>query len=133
MTPLRARRLNDFDSLSVGDVLRPPGRTVTEADIVAFAALTWDRHPVHVDAVWASKSTFRERIAHGMLVLSYAVGLAPMDPDLILTLRSIREATFKLPARIGDTIAVEIEITELKPLTTELGMLGTAWRIVNQD
>ena len=57
------------------------GRTITEADLVSFSALTGDWHPQHADAAWAAESPFGERIAHGMLVLSYAVGLLPIDPD----------------------------------------------------
>ena len=69
-----------FDDLEVGDSFITKGRTITEADLVNFAALTWDTYPLHVDAEWASKTMFGERIAHGMLVLSYAAGLVPMQP-----------------------------------------------------
>ena len=69
-----------FDDLEVGDSFTTKGRTITEADLVNFAALTWDTYPLHVDAEWASKTMFGERIAHGMLVLSYAAGLVPMPP-----------------------------------------------------
>ena len=64
----------------MGDSFTTKGRTITEADLVNFAALTWDTYPLHVDAEWASKTIFGERIAHGMLVLSYAAGLVPMQP-----------------------------------------------------
>ena len=63
-----------LDDLEVGDSFTTKGRTITEADLVNFAALTWDTYPLHVDAEWASKTMFGERIAHGMLVLSYAAG-----------------------------------------------------------
>ena len=43
------------------------GRTITEADVVQFAALTGDLHPQHTDAAWAAESRFGERVAHGML------------------------------------------------------------------
>src|SRR2546426_2562164 len=66
-----------FDDIEVGDSFTTKGRTVTEADLVNFAALTWDTYPLHVDAEWASNTMFGERIAHGMLVLSYAAGLVP--------------------------------------------------------
>ena len=56
------------------------GRTITEADVVSFAALTGDWHPQHADAEWASQGRFGERVAHGMLVLSYALGLMPLRP-----------------------------------------------------
>ena len=72
------------DDLEVGDSFTTKGRTITEADLVNFAALTWDTYPLHVDAEWASKTMFGERIAHGMLVLSYAAGLVPMQPGPIV-------------------------------------------------
>jgi 3-hydroxybutyryl-CoA dehydratase len=123
----------DFDRLTVGDGFTSAGRTVTEADVVAFASVTGDRHPQHVDRHWAVSSVFGERIAHGMLVLSYAVGLVDLDPDRVVGLRSVREAIFKRPVRLGDTIHVEGRIEDLTPLDAELGLVATRWRIVNQD
>ena len=85
------------------------GRTVTEADIVAFAALTGDTHPQHTDAEWAAGSRFGEQIAHGLLVLSSAAGLMPFDPDRVVALRKVGDAVFKQPVLIGDTVHVEGE------------------------
>ena len=64
----------DFDSLAVGDRFTTAGRTVGADDIAAFATLTGDTHPQHVDEAWAAGSRFGERIAHGLLVLSFASG-----------------------------------------------------------
>jgi 3-hydroxybutyryl-CoA dehydratase len=122
----------DFAELSVGLRHRTRGRTVTEADIVGFGTLTGDLHPQHVDARWAATSRFGERIAHGMLILSYAIGLAPLNPERVLALRRIRDATFKRPVRIGDTIHVEIAVESLAPLPDQLGLVGCAWRVRNQ-
>jgi acyl dehydratase len=66
---------------------RSPGRTITEGDLVSFSALTGDWHPQHSDVEWAMGSQFSERVAHGMLVLSYSIGLAPLDPDRVVALR----------------------------------------------
>ena len=71
----------DFDALTVGERYVTRGRTIGEADITAFATLTGDTHPQHTDAEWAAGSRFGERIAHGLLVLSYASGLMPFDPS----------------------------------------------------
>lgn len=87
-------------------------RTVTEADVVAFAGLTGDFHPQHVDAEWAAESVFGERIAHGLLVLGLAAGLAPLDPERVVALRRVRDVVFKRPVRLGDTIHVEGELGE---------------------
>lgn len=105
------------------------GRTITEADVVAFSALTGDHHPQHSDAEWAAGSDFGERVAHGMLVLSYAVGLVPIDPDRVVALRGIRDAVFKRPVRIGDTIRVEAKLD--RP-DEGRGLESWEWRVLNQ-
>ncbi len=122
-----------FDELSEGDSFTTRGRTVTEADVVSFSALTGDWHPQHADAEWAASSQFGERVAHGMLVLSYAVGLVAFDPDRVVALRKIEDAVFKRPTRFGDTIHVEGKIESLKALDDEIGLATTSWKIVNQD
>lgn len=122
-----------FDDLATGMSFATRGRTITEADVVSFAALTGDWHPQHADATWAAEGPFGGRVAHGMLVLSYAVGLVPLDPDRVVALRGIRDVVFKRPARLGDTIRVEGQVTELRPLDDELGLVETAWRVANQD
>ena len=122
-----------FERLREGDRLVSHGRTVIEADVHAFAAQTGDLHPQHVDAAWAATSAFGERIAHGMLVLSYAVGLAGFDPERVVALRRIADAVFKRPVRLGDTIHVEGEVTALAPVSDEAGLVTIALRIVNQE
>jgi acyl dehydratase len=122
-----------FDVLQVGDGFRGRARTVTEADVVAFAALTGDFHPQHTDRHWATDSAFGERVAHGMLVLSFAVGLAPIDPEWVIALRRVEDAVFKRPVRLGDTIRLDGQIAELKPLSDEAGLVTWSWSVRNQD
>ncbi len=122
-----------FEQLAAGDAFVTRGRTVTEADVVAFAALTGDWHPQHADAEWAAESRFGERIAHGMLVVSFAVGLVPFDPDRVVALRRIRDATFKRPVRIGDTIRVAGEVARLRALDEASGLVDWSWKVLNQD
>ena len=122
-----------FEALEVGQEFATRGRTVTEADVVGFASLTGDWHPQHSDAQWASASPFGERIAHGMLVVSLAVGLVPFDPGRVVALRQVSQATFKRPVRFGDTVHVEGRIAELTPVSPEAGLVTFTWSIVNQD
>jgi acyl dehydratase len=122
----------DFDALSVGERFITRGRTIGEADITGFATLTGDTHPQHTDAEWAAGSRFGERIAHGLLVLSYAAGLVPFDPEQVVALRRVGDAVFKQPARIGDTLHVEGEIAEKTELDSEHGLVETRWRVMNQ-
>lgn len=122
----------DFDRLEVGAGFRSPGRTITETDLVSFATLTGDHHPLHTDVEWAAESEFNGRIAHGMLLLSYCVGLVPLDPAHVLALRGFERIAFKRPVRIGDTIHVEGTLEEKKELDGVSGLAVFSWKIVNQ-
>ncbi|HEX2467655.1 MAG TPA: MaoC/PaaZ C-terminal domain-containing protein [Solirubrobacterales bacterium] len=112
---------------------RSPGRTITESDLVSFSALTGDWHPQHTDVEWARQSQFSERVAHGMLVLSYSIGLAPLDPERVVALRGFDSVTFKRPVLIGDTIRVEGSVEGTRPLSEGLELVDITWRILNQD
>jgi 3-hydroxybutyryl-CoA dehydratase len=122
-----------FEQLAEGASFETRGRTITESDVVAFAAQTGDWHPQHADAQWAADSPFGERIAHGMLVLSYAVGLVPLDPRRVVALRRIADVVFKRPVRLGDTIRVRGLVTSLQDVGDDAGLAGFAWTVVNQD
>lgn len=122
-----------FDDLSPGDGFTTYGRTITESDLAAFAGLTGDHHPLHTDAEWAADSRFGSRIAHGMLLLSCSVGLAPIDPERVVALRGFDRVVFKRPVHIGETITLAGKIEEIKPLDDETGLVSMDWRVLNQD
>jgi acyl dehydratase len=103
-----------FEDFKVGDKFVTRGRTITEADIVNFAAFSGDWYPLHVDSEYAANTIFGERIAHGMLVLSAASGLTPLNEWAIVAFYGMDKLRFLLPTKIGDTIHVEIEVKELK-------------------
>jgi acyl dehydratase len=108
-----------FEEFTVGHTIRTPGRTITEADIVGFAGLSGDFNLIHTDAVYAATTPFGQRVAHGLLALSVASGLAVRTGILegtVLAFREINEWKFSQPVYIGDTLTVEIEVTEVKPL-----------------
>jgi 3-hydroxybutyryl-CoA dehydratase len=119
-----------FDELAVGERFSTRGRTISESDIERFAQLTWDTHPVHTDDEWAQASRFGGRIAHGMLLLSFSSGLMPYDPERVVALRGLRDATFKAPVRAGETIRVEVELKDLRELDEEHGLVTFGWRVV---
>ena len=122
----------DFDTLVAGERFQTAGRTVSEADIASFAALTGDTHPQHVDPAWAAGSRFGEQIAHGLLVLSFAAGSMPFDPDRVVALRRVGDAVFKQPVLIGDTVHVEGDVVGLREVDADNGLVECRWRIVNQ-
>ncbi|MEX1142496.1 MAG: MaoC/PaaZ C-terminal domain-containing protein [Thermoleophilaceae bacterium] len=119
-------------AMSPGERTVSRGRTITEADVTQFAALTGDMHPQHTDAVWAAGSRFGGRIAHGMLVLSYAVGLVDFDPERVVALRGLSRATFKAPVALGDTIHVESTVDGSEPVDDAYALVTCRWRVLNQ-
>ena len=122
-----------FEELSEGDSFRTRGRTIAEADLVSFSALTGDWHPQHADAEWAGEGPFGERIAHGMLLLSYSLGLAPIDPERILALRGLDSVRFKRPVRIGETISVRGAVTSLRPVDPAAGLVALDWKVLGAE
>jgi 3-hydroxybutyryl-CoA dehydratase len=123
----------DFDALVVGEGFTTPAREVSAADVEAFAALTGDEHPQHTDPSWAAGSRFGEQIAHGLLVLSFASGLMPFDPERVVALRRVADAVFKAPVRIGDTVHVDGSITALREIDDSTGLVECRWRVLNQE
>lgn len=88
-------------------------RTVTEADILAFAEVTGDRNPVHIDEGYASKTMFKTRIAHGMLSAGYisaVFGMHLPGPGAIYVSQTLN---FKAPVRIGDEVVAKVTVAEL--------------------
>lgn len=125
-----------YEEFEVGQKLVTRGRTITEADIVQFAALTGDYNPMHTDAEYAKQSFAKQRVAHGMLSLSYAVGQAYQLGVLERTTLAFRsvEMKFSLPVFIGDTIRAELTVAEKKDAARLGGGLVTLeMRIVNQE
>ncbi len=121
-----------FDELEPGMSFATRGRTITETDIVQFAALSGDRHPVHTDAEWAAHGPFGERIAHGLLVVSYAAGLLPLHPERVVAMRRLERVTFKRPVTIGDTIRVDAKLGGLTEVDDATGIVRCSMRILNQ-
>jgi 3-hydroxybutyryl-CoA dehydratase len=103
-----------LEDLSVGQSAELV-RTVTEADIVAFAAVTGDANPVHLDADYAATTSFGERIAHGMLSAGYisaVLGTTLPGPGAVYLSQSLK---FKRPVRIGDAVTARATVTEIDP------------------
>ncbi|HHS98448.1 MAG TPA: dehydratase [Chloroflexi bacterium] len=124
-----------FEGLEIGQVVETPARTVTEADIVLFAGLSGDYNPLHTDAEYAKTTLFGERIAHGLLGLAIASGLAWRTGFLEGTAEALTgmEWKFRAPIRIGDTIRLRIEVKQKKPvLRLGGGFVTFAATLLNQ-
>lgn len=122
-----------FEDLEVGQAFTTPWRTVDDRDVLGFAALTGDHHPQHVDAAWAERSPFGQRIAHGLLVVSLAAGLVPFDPRRVVALRRLGDVVFKRPVALGDQVRVEGTVSELRDLAGPAGIVGLTWAVRGAD
>jgi acyl dehydratase len=124
-----------FEDIRVGDEYLSPGRTVTEADIVAFAGLSGDYNVLHTDAEYMKSSIFGERIAHGLLGLSISSGLGTRAvPRAFATIAFLGlRWRFKGPIKIGDTIKVRLKITAKKETSKpDRGIVTVQRQVVNQ-
>jgi 3-hydroxybutyryl-CoA dehydratase len=132
---LRSPEILGFEDLAVGDEWESLARTVTEADVVHFAALTGDFNPIHVDHASAARTPFRRPIAHGLLGLSFAAGLTSAAPRVdTMAFLGILEWTFHKPIFFGDTIRVLSRIEALEPRSRgRRGVVTWHRRIVNQS
>jgi 3-hydroxybutyryl-CoA dehydratase len=102
-----------FEDLSVGQSAEI-ARTVGAADIDAFAAVSGDANPVHVDADYAATSLFGERVAHGMRAGAYisaVLGVKLPGPGAIYRTQSLK---FRKPVKIGDTVTARVTVKELE-------------------
>jgi len=118
-TTIPAVRGMYFEEFEVGQKMISPGRTITESDVVGFAGLSGDFNRIHTDKQYAANSPFGARVSHGLLGLSIASGLALRTGILEGTVMAFREIIgwkFTKPVYLGDTIHVEMEITETKAM-----------------
>lgn len=102
-----------FDDFQVGQKFVSKSRTLTEADIVNFAGLSWDHNQLHTDAEYAGQTPYGKRIAHGLLGVVAHAGLTyQLTEDSILALLEL-SWKFRRPIFIGDTIRVEQTVQAL--------------------
>ena len=119
-----------FDEMVEGDRFASRARTITEADVMNFACASGDWHPAHTNKLWAENNIFGERVAHGMLLLAFAIGLVPNT--YVVALRRLKNVVYKEPVRFGDTIHVRGTIEAMKPLGDEVGLVQATWKVINQ-
>ncbi len=104
----------DYEDLEVGQSASL-SKTITEADILMYAAISLDTNPAHIDAEAAAKSVFGERVAHGMLsagLISGVLGTRLPGPGTLYLRQTLR---FAAPVKIGQTVTATVEVTALNP------------------
>ena len=103
-----------FEDIKIGDSAEY-AKTITEADILLFAAVSGDDNPVHINQEYAEQSMFKSRIAHGMLtasLISTVIGTRLPGEGTIYLSQSTK---FKAPVKIGETVTARVTVTELDP------------------
>lgn len=124
-----------FEDFEGAGELTTRGRTITEADVVAFAGLTGDFSELHTNEAYASQTQFGRRIAHGALVFSISIGLATRTnllADELIAFAGVDKLRFLAPVFIGDTLHVTKRVSERKELSPSQGTVVFETRVVNQ-
>ncbi|HWI54343.1 MAG TPA: MaoC/PaaZ C-terminal domain-containing protein [Desulfobacteria bacterium] len=122
-----------FEDLNLGDKEVSSSRTITETDVVNFAGLSQDFNDLHINAEFAKKTIFGERVAHGMCTSSIATGLWFTMPRLAtMAFLGFGEWKFVKPVKFGDTITVKREVAEKKETKEDRGIVTFNIQVVNQ-
>ncbi len=117
-----------YDEITIGQTATY-SKLIEERDVQLFAIVSGDVNPVHLDAAFAATTQFKERIAHGMLsgaVISAAIAMELPGPGTIYLGQTLR---FTLPVRLGDTITVNLEVTDKKDTRS---IVSLACQVFNQ-
>ena len=126
-----------WEDMPVGTRWVSQRRTLTEADVVAFAGLSGDFNPLHVDETFAATGPFGRRVVHGLLVLAVATGLRQQMGvfyGVVRAFAEIKSWTFRRPVFIGETVTTVTTVVESRPTSRpEQGVVEQRVDVVNQD
>ena len=123
-----------LDDFTIGQSFETPKRTVTETDVVNFAALSGDYNPLHTDDDFAKSQRFGRRIAHGVLTLAILTGLWDRIGIIAYTTEAfygIEKLKFTKPVFFGDTLHARIKVSDKQARDTN-GMLVLDNEVFNQ-
>jgi acyl dehydratase len=125
-----------WEDWEIGAEFESPARTVTEADIVMFAALSGDYNPLHINEEYARTTQFGTRIAHGPLVYALAAGLLfqlHLYDDTLIAFLGFESLKFTKPVMAGDTIHAVIKVSETRETSRpDRGVMKRELRVLNQ-
>lgn len=124
-----------YEEWALGAVYETQARTVTEADVVAFAGLSGDFNPIHTDAEAAKATPFGERIAHGLLTVAISSGMANQTGLMAGTTIALLEQNIKYtrPVKFGDTVHLRMEVTGKRETSKpDRGIVILAAQMLNQ-
>jgi acyl dehydratase len=125
-----------WEEWEVGQEWESPARTIGEAEISAFAGLSGDYNPLHVNEEYCKTTVFGTRIAHGPLVYAIAAGLLfqlHLYDDTLIAFLGFNSLKFTGPVRAGDTISAKIRVTECRETSKPgAGVVIRELRVFNQ-
>ncbi|WP_075601695.1 MaoC family dehydratase [Saccharicrinis aurantiacus] len=122
-----------FEDYTLGDFRETLGRTITETDFVVHAGQTGDFFPHHMDAEWCKTQPFKQRIAHGTLTFSVAIGMTATEINPEAFSKGYDRLRFIKPVHIGDTIRVKVTISEkTESKKPEFGQVNEHVEVFNQ-
>jgi acyl dehydratase len=125
-----------FEEFQVGQTMVSPARTVTESDVALFAGLSGDYNPLHTDSGFAASTRFGRRIAHGVLGLSIATGLASRLAIIDATAEAFLGLDWKFRGAIfpDDTIHAEITVANTRAMPAMGGgIVSFDVKLINQE
>ena len=125
-----------WEDWEIGAEFESPARTITEADIVAFAGLSGDYNPLHVNEEFCKQTVFGTRIAHGPLVYAIAAGLLfqlHLYDDTLIAFLGFDSLKFTKPVKPGDTVHARIKVLEKRETSQrERGVMKRELKVINQ-
>lgn len=125
-----------LEELEPGQVFTGPGRTITEADVVAFAGLSGDFNPIHTDVEFAKETPYGQRVVYGLLGISVLTGLLDrtrLFSGTAIAMLGIRDWMFVAPVFIGDTLTFRLEIQGVRATRRgDRGVVERYFELVNQ-
>jgi Acyl dehydratase len=123
-----------FEQYEIGSSRVSPTRTITEADVVIHAGHTGDFFPHHVDAEFAAKTQFGQRIAHGTMIFAIGIGLAASEVNPVSFSYGHDRLRFVRPVFIGDTIQTRVTVIDKAddPKNPQYGRVTERCEVVNQ-
>jgi 3-hydroxybutyryl-CoA dehydratase len=112
--PVRSIRSMAFEDMTIG-LSELVLKTVTDQDVVGFADISGDQNPIHLNDLYASKTRFGQRIAHGLYtasLISAVIGTRLPGPGAVYLSQTLN---FRAPVKIGDVVRVHVEVAEIIP------------------
>ena len=125
-----------LEDLRAGDMFTGPARTITEADVVAFAGLSGDFNPIHTDVEFAKGTRYGQRVVYGLLGLSVMTGLLDrtgLFSGTAIAMLGLRDWQFSAPVFIGDTLRFRLTIGDVRRTRSgDRGVVQRYFELLNQ-